>query len=79
MFSVATVFGVSTGAMIGGSLVVEQIFGIPGIGREIVTAVVRDDFPVVLAIVMLVACTFVVLNFLVDLLYSWLDPRVRAR
>jgi len=79
MFSVVTVFGVSTGALIGGSLVVEQIFGIPGIGREIVTAVVRDDFPVVLAIVMLVAVTFVVLNFLVDLLYSWLDPRVRAR
>ncbi len=79
MFSVVTVFGVSTGAMIGGSLVVEQIFGIPGIGREIVTAVVRDDFPVVLAIVMLVACTFVIINFLVDLFYSWLDPRVRAR
>jgi len=79
LFSVVTVFGVSTGAMIGGSLVVEQIFGIPGIGREIVTAVVRDDFPVVLAIVMLVACTFVVVNFAVDLFYSWLDPRVRAR
>ena len=79
MFSVVTVFGVSTGALIGGSLVVEQIFGIPGIGREIVTAVVRDDFPVVLAIVMLVACTFVVINFLVDLFYSWLDPRVRSR
>ena len=79
MFSVVTVFGVSTGALIGGSLVVEQIFGIPGIGREIVTAVVRDDFPVVLAIVMLVACTFVVINFMVDLFYSWLDPRVRTR
>ncbi len=79
LFSVVTVFGVSTGTLIGGSLVVEQIFGIPGIGREIVTAVIRDDFPVVLAIVMVVAVTFVVLNFLVDLLYSWLDPRVRAR
>ena len=79
MFSVVTVFGVSTGALIGGSLVVEQIFGIPGIGREIVTAVVRDDFPVVLAIVVLVAVTFVVINFVVDLFYTWLDPRVRAR
>lgn len=79
LFSVVTVFGVSTGTLIGGSLVVEQIFGIPGIGREIVTAVVRDDFPVVLAIVMVVAITFVVINFLVDLLYSWLDPRVRTR
>ena len=79
LFSVVTVFGVSTGALIGGSLVVEQIYGIPGIGREIVTAVVRDDFPVVLAIVMLVAVTFVVINFVVDLFYTWLDPRVRAR
>ncbi len=79
MFSVVTVFGVSTGTLIGGSLIVEQIFGIPGIGREIVTAVVRDDFPVVLAIVMVVAIAFVVLNFLIDLLYSWLDPRVRTR
>jgi len=78
MFSVVTVFGVSTGTLIGGSLIVERIFGIPGIGREIVTAVVRDDFPVVLAIVMVVAIAFVVLNFLVDLLYSWLDPRVRT-
>ena len=79
LFSVVTVFGVNTGALIGGSLVVEQIFGIPGIGREIVTAVVRDDFPVVLAIVVLVASAFVVVNFMVDLLYTWLDPRVRAR
>ena len=79
MFSVVTVFGVSTGALIGGSLVVEQIFGIPGLGREIVTAVIRDDFPVVLATVMLIACAFVIINFVVDLFYSWLDPRVRVR
>ena len=78
LFSVVTVFGVSTGSLIGGSLVVEQIFGIPGIGREIVTAVVRDDFPVVLALVVLIAVSFVVINFVVDLFYSWLDPRVRA-
>lgn len=78
MFSMVTVFGLNTGTLIGGSLVVEQIFGIPGIGREIVTAVVRDDFPVVLAAVVVIAVGFVVVNFLVDLLYSWLDPRVRA-
>ena len=79
LFSVVTVFGVSTGALIGGSLVVEQIFGIPGMGREIVTAVVRDDFPVVLAMVVVIASAFVVINFVVDLFYTWLDPRVRAR
>ena len=79
LFSVVTVFGVSTGSLIGGSLVVERIFGIPGIGSEIVTAVIRDDFPVVLAMVVLIAAAFVVINFVVDLFYSWLDPRVRAR
>lgn len=78
MFSMVTVFGLNTGTLIGGSLVVEQIFGIPGIGREIVTAVIRDDFPVVLAAVVVIAVGFVVVNFVVDLLYSWLDPRVRA-
>ena len=78
MFSVVTVFGVNTGALIGGSLVVERIFGIPGIGSEIVTAVIRDDFPVVLAAVVVIAVGFVVVNFVVDLLYSWLDPRVRT-
>jgi peptide/nickel transport system permease protein len=79
LFSVITVFGVQTGALIGGSLVVEQIFLIPGVGRELVTAVVRDDFPVVLAGVTVIATAFVVINFAVDLLYGWLDPRVRAQ
>ena len=78
LFSLITVFGVSTGALIGGSLVIENIFSIPGIGSEIVTAVIRDDFPVVLGSVVLIATGFVVINFFVDLFYNWLDPRVRA-
>ncbi len=78
LFSLITVFGVSTGALIGGSLVIENIFSIPGIGSEIVTAVIRDDFPVVLGSVVLIASGFVVINFFVDLFYTWLDPRVRA-
>ena len=78
-FSVATVFGVNTGALIGGALVVEVIFAIPGIGFEIVEAVRRADFPVVLGMVVVIAVGFVVINFLVDLFYTWLDPRVRAQ
>ncbi len=78
LFSIITVFGVNTGALIGGSLVVEQIFSIPGVGRELVQAVIRDDFPVVLGGVVVIASGFVVINFVVDLLYSWLDPRVRT-
>jgi len=78
LFSLITVFGVSTGALIGGSLVIENIFSIPGIGSEIVTSVIRDDFPVVLGSVVVIATGFVVINFFVDLFYTWLDPRVRA-
>jgi peptide/nickel transport system permease protein len=78
MFSVVTVFGINAGALVGGALVVETFFGIPGIGTAVVEAILREDFPVVLAIVMIVAAGFVILNFLVDLLYSVLDPRVRS-
>ncbi|MFT5201893.1 MAG: peptide/nickel transport system permease protein [Candidatus Aldehydirespiratoraceae bacterium] len=78
LFSVITVFGVNTGALIGGSLVIEQIFGIQGIGALLVTSVLRQDQPTVVALISIVAVGFVVINFLVDLLYGWLDPRVRA-
>jgi peptide/nickel transport system permease protein len=77
LFSFITIFGINTGALIGGALIVEQIFIIPGIGSAIVEAVVRDDFPVVLAIVMIVTFGFIVLNLIVDVLYTVIDPRVR--
>ncbi len=78
MFSFITVFGINAGALIGGTLVIEQIFSIPGAGSEIVTAVFREDFPVVLAFVVIITAGFVMLNILVDLLYTVLDPRVRS-
>lgn len=77
LFSMLTVFGIQTGALIGGSLIVESYFSVPGIGAGVVEAIIRDDFPVVLAIVVVVTVIFVVVNFLVDLLYSFLDPRVQ--
>jgi peptide/nickel transport system permease protein len=76
LFSFITVFAINTGALIGGALVVEQIFLIPGLGSAITEAVAREDFPVVLAIVMLIAVTFVVVNLLVDVIYTIIDPRV---
>ena len=78
MFSVVTVFGVNTGALIGGALVVEQIFSIPGVGTELVEAVLRNDPPVVVSLISVVAIGFVLVNFVVDLLYGYLDPRVRT-
>ncbi len=77
LFSMLTVFGINTGALIGGSIVVEQYFQIPGIGRAVIEAIIRDDFPVVLAIVVIVSVIFVVINVLVDILYTYLDPRVK--
>jgi peptide/nickel transport system permease protein len=76
LFSFITVFAINTGALIGGSFVVEEIYNIPGLGATIVEAVAREDFPVVLAIVMLVAVGFVIVNLLVDVVYTIIDPRV---
>ena len=78
LFSFVTVFGINTGALIGGTLIVETIFRVPGLGSAIVEAVLREDFPVVLAIVMIITAVFVAVNILVDVLYSLIDPRVRA-
>lgn len=77
LFSFVTVFGINTGALIGGALIVETIFRVPGLGSTIVEAVLREDFPVVLAIVMIITAAFVAVNILVDILYSLIDPRVR--
>ena len=76
LFSFITVFAINTGALIGGTLVVEQIFIIPGLGSALYEAVAREDFPVVLAIVMLTAVTFVLVNLVVDVIYTIIDPRV---
>lgn len=77
LFSFITVVGLNTGALIGGSIVSETVFRIPGIGSTLVESVLRNDFPVVLAIVMIVASSFVVINLLVDFAYTLIDPRVR--
>ena len=77
LFSFVTVFGINTGALIGGSLIAETIFRVPGLGSAIVEAVATEDFPIVLAIVMIIATAFVVVNVVVDVVYSLIDPRVR--
>ena len=78
LFSFVTIFAINTGALIGGALIVENVFLIPGLGRAIVEAILREDFPVVLAIVVLISAAFVLINLLVDVIYSMIDPRVRT-
>jgi peptide/nickel transport system permease protein len=72
-----TIIGLDLGALLGGAVVTEQIFAWPGVGLEVVLAINGRDFPVVQAAVFVVATSFVFINLVVDLLYTWLDPRVR--
>lgn len=74
-----TVAGIQFGYLIGGTVIVETIFALPGVGRMIMAGVTQRDYPVVMGGVLLLAFAFVVINLLVDLLYPLLDPRVRAR
>lgn len=77
LLPVITISGVLLGFVLGGSVAVEQAFGVPGLGRALVTAVVERDIVVVQNLVLLYAVIFVVVNVLVDLSYAWLDPRIR--
>jgi peptide/nickel transport system permease protein len=77
LLPVITISGVLLGFVLGGSVAVEQAFGVPGLGRSLVTAIIERDIIVVQNLVLLYALIFVAVNVLVDLSYAWLDPRVR--
>ena len=62
---------------INGAIVVETIFAVPGLGRLAFQAINNNDFPVIVAVVMVVTAMFVIANFLTDLLYAYIDPRIR--
>ncbi|MEV7009994.1 ABC transporter permease [Streptosporangium sp. NPDC051022] len=73
-----TVFGMLVGGLMGGATIVEIVFGRPGLGRLLVTAVAQRDLTVVQAMVVFVGAAYILINLVIDLLYSWLDPRVTA-
>ena len=73
-----TVLGFRLGDLIAGSIVTETVFAWPGVGRALVSAVTARDLAVVQGVLLLTACTMVVANFLVDVAYGWIDPRIRA-
>jgi peptide/nickel transport system permease protein len=72
-----TVIGITVALLIGGAVVIETVFNIPGVGRLIISAVLRRDYPVVQGVVLLIALTYTVINLLVDLAYLVIDPRIR--
>jgi peptide/nickel transport system permease protein len=77
LIPVVTIVGGQLGTLLAGTVIVETIFALPGMGRLTVEAILFRDYPVVQTNVMLVAGTLVTLNLLVDLTYAWLDPRIR--
>ena len=74
---IVTVIGLQFGGLLGGAVVVETVFAWPGMGRLVIQAINTRDYPVVQAVVFLMAVGFVVINTLIDLLYGVLDPRIR--
>jgi peptide/nickel transport system permease protein len=77
LLPVITILGIQAGTLLGGSVITETIFAWPGVGRLAIQAIQNRDFPVVQAAVTVVAIIFVLINLLVDVLYAYIDPRVR--
>jgi peptide/nickel transport system permease protein len=77
LLPVVTLIGLQLGLLLSGAVLTETIFALPGLGRLTITSVLARDYPVVQAVVLIGAAIFVLTNLLVDLLYAWLDPRIR--
>ena len=79
LIPVVTVLGLQLGTLIGGAVITEYVFALPGIGRLVVDAVFARDYPLVQGVILLIALGFIVSNLFVDLLYGYIDPRIRLR
>jgi peptide/nickel transport system permease protein len=79
LIPVVTVLGLQLGTLIGGAVITEYVFALPGVGRLVVDAVFARDYPLVQGVVLLIAIGFIVSNLLVDLVYAAIDPRIRYR
>ena len=74
---IVTVIGLTAALMIGGAVVTETVFGLPGVGNLVVSAVLRRDYPVIQGALLVIAAIYVLINFAIDLLYMAVDPRVK--
>ncbi len=74
---IVTVIGIGVALLIGGVVVTESVFAIPGLGRLTVDAILRRDYPVIQGIILVFSGAYVVVNLVVDMLYTVLDPRIR--
>ena len=79
MIPIITIIGIDFGSYLSGAVLTESIFNWPGVGRLALNAILKRDFPVIQGVVLLAALVFVMANFIVDLLYGYLDPRIRLQ
>ena len=77
LVSVVTVSGIILSLLIGGSVVIEQVFALPGIGRLVVDAISRRDYPIIQGVMVVFAGVYVLINLVIDITYSFIDPRIR--
>ncbi len=77
LIPVVTLVGLQFSALLGGAVIIEQIFSLPGLGRLMLEAIFQRDYPVIQGAVLFIAVLFVTINLLIDLSYAWLDPRIR--
>jgi peptide/nickel transport system permease protein len=77
LIPVLTVVGMTLGQLLGGAVITETVFSLPGIGQLVITAIKNRDYPMVQGVIMFIAMTYVCVNLLVDILYGWLDPRIK--
>jgi peptide/nickel transport system permease protein len=77
LIPVITVIGLTIAVLVGGAIVTETVFGLPGVGNLIVSAVLRRDYPVIQGALLVISGIYVLINLAVDLLYGVVDPRVR--
>jgi len=79
MIPVVTLVALQLPAIFGGAIITEQIFRIPGIGSLLISSMLANDTPVIMAVTFVFACLVVIFNLIADVLYGWLDPRITFR
>ena len=77
LIPVVTLLGLQFGTLIGGAVITEYVFALPGVGRLVVDAIFARDYPLVQGVILLIAVGFILSNLVVDIVYGWLDPRIR--
>ena len=76
LIPVITLKGLGFAILIGGQVIIENVFNIPGMGRLMVNAILSQDYPVVQGVVFFIASVVMIINLIVDILYGWFDPRI---